>query len=200
MKLLGRKIGYKALETRLKQLWVRHGIINVIDLGNDYFLVDFSSSDDLNHALTEGPWLIYDHYLIVRKWCPNFHPESESIKNVAVWISFSGLPIEYYDSQVLEFIGNRIGRTLKVDKNTLAQARGKYARLCVEVDLTKPLIAMFELQARHYRIEYEGLHMLCLTCGQFGHYVEGCPDKGKQQSWSEVSKALSKKDGSAFAA
>lgn len=31
VKLLGRKIGFKALETRLKQIWVRRGIITVID-------------------------------------------------------------------------------------------------------------------------------------------------------------------------
>ncbi|PNX65246.1 hypothetical protein L195_g062498, partial [Trifolium pratense] len=32
VKLLGRRIGYKALETRLKQMWVRKGVISIIDL------------------------------------------------------------------------------------------------------------------------------------------------------------------------
>lgn len=149
----------------------------MVDLGNDYFLVSFSSTEDLSAVLTEGPWLIYDHYLIVREWTPNFDPMSASINKVAVWVRFSGLPLEYYDSKVLTFIGNRIGRTVRVDQNTLYLERGKYARLCVEVDLTKPLLAMFELQGRFYSIEYEGLHLLCLSCGRFGHYVEGCPIK-----------------------
>jgi hypothetical protein len=83
------------------------------------------------------------------------------------------LPIEYYDTKVLHFIGNRIGKTVKVGKNTLFQERGKYARICVEVELNKPLLAMFELKDRIYKIEYEGLHMLCFTCGRFGHYAEG---------------------------
>lgn len=55
VKLLGRKIGFKALETRLKQLWVQQGIMSIIDQNNDFFLVTFSHEDDLNHALTEGP-------------------------------------------------------------------------------------------------------------------------------------------------
>jgi hypothetical protein len=38
---------------------------------------------------------------------------------------------------------------------------------------------MFTIKGRKYNIEYEGLHMLCLTCGKFGHYREGFPDKGK---------------------
>jgi hypothetical protein len=96
---------------------------------------------------------------------------------VAVWVRISGLPIEYYDSRVLKNIGNKIGSTVKVDKNTVMQERGKYARLCVEVDLTKPLLAMFMIKGRKYNVEYEGLHLLCKTCGRFGHYSEGCKEK-----------------------
>lgn len=43
--------------------------------------------------------------------------------NVAIWIRIVGLPIEYYDPEVLKFIGNRVGRATKVDKNTLQQER-----------------------------------------------------------------------------
>jgi hypothetical protein len=127
----------------------------------------------------DGPWFIYDHYLTVKEWSPNFHPASDTIKEVAVWLRISGLPIEYYDSRALKFIGNRIGKTVKVDKNTLSLERGKYARLCVQVNLSQPLLAMFTIKGRKYNIEYEGLHMLCTICGRYGHYKEGCPDKAK---------------------
>ncbi|KAK2384311.1 zinc ion binding / nucleic acid binding protein [Trifolium repens] len=179
VKLLGRRIGYKALETRLKQMWVKKGIINIIDLGNDYYLVTFSHDFDHGTALMNGPWFIYDHYLTVKEWSPDFHPQSDTIKKVAVWVRISGLPIEYYDSRVLKHIGNKIGSTVKVDKNTLMQERGKYARICVEVDLSKSLLAMFMIKGRKYNVEYEGLHLLCKNCGKFGHYSEGCPEKIK---------------------
>jgi hypothetical protein len=100
VKLLGRRIGYKALETRLKQMWVKKGVINIIDLSNDYYLVTFTHDDDHYTTLMNGPWFIYDHYLTVKAWSPNFHPQSDTIKNVAVWVRISGLPIEYYDAKV----------------------------------------------------------------------------------------------------
>jgi hypothetical protein len=181
VKLFGRRIGYKALENRLKQMWVRKGVITIIDLGKDYFLVYFSNEEDYTRAQEDGPWLIYDHYLIVREWSPNFYPNEATIDTASVWVRIPDLPIEYYDAKVLHFIGNRIGRTVKADKNTLFQERGKYARICVEVDLTKALLAMFELNGRIYKVEYEGLHMLCRTCGKFGHYLEGCPEREKVQ-------------------
>lgn len=49
----------------------------------------------------------------------------------------------------------------------------------MEVDLTNPLLAMFVLKDRHVRVEYEGLHLLCVTCGKFGYYKEGRPDKAE---------------------
>jgi hypothetical protein len=177
VKLLGRRIGYKALETRLKQMWVRKGVISIIDLSNDYYLVVFTNEEDKYAALMDGPWFIYDHYLTVKEWSPNFQPASDTIEEVAVWVRISGLPIEFYDAKILNFIGNRVGKTVKVDKNTLTRERGKYARLCVQVNLTKPLLAAFTIKGRKYNVEYEGLHMLCLTCGKFGHYKDGCPER-----------------------
>lgn len=137
VKLLGQRIGFKALEK---------GVMNIIDLGGEFYLVYLSSQDDYNHALTNGPWLIYDHYLTVREWRPNFRPEKEEINRVAVWVRLPKLPVEYYDSDFLFFLGDRIGRTVKVDKTTQLMARGKYARLCVEIDLDAPLLAMFEIK------------------------------------------------------
>jgi hypothetical protein len=100
-------MGYKALETRLKQTWVRKRVITIIDLGNDYYLVAFSNAEDQYAALMDGPWFIYDHYLTVKEWSPNFHPTSDTISKVVVWVQISGLPLS-----------DRIGKTVKVDNYT----------------------------------------------------------------------------------
>ncbi|XP_058725648.1 uncharacterized protein LOC131596932 [Vicia villosa] len=158
-------------------MWVRKGVITIINLSNEYFLVTFTNDDDRNAALKKFHWFVYDHYLTVKEWSPNFHQGSGTIEKVEVWVRIAGLPIEYYDPRVLKFMGNRIRKSLKVDKNTLLQGRGKFARLCVEVDLSNPLLAQFKIKDRKYKVEYESLHLLCVTCGRFGHYKEGCLEK-----------------------
>ncbi|KAL4365378.1 hypothetical protein AHAS_Ahas07G0100100 [Arachis hypogaea] len=65
VKLVGRKIGYSVMK-RLENMWSGKGSIDVIDLGHDFYLVKFYSQEDLDYALLEGPWKIYDHYLAVR--------------------------------------------------------------------------------------------------------------------------------------
>lgn len=56
--------------------------------------------------------------------------------------------------------------------------RGKYTRICVQVDLTKQLLAMFAIKGRHYNIEYECMLLLYLNSGRFGHFKEGYMELG----------------------
>lgn len=37
------------------------------------------------------------------------------------------------------------------------------------------LYASFELNGRSYKVEYEGLNLICFRCGQYGHRKEECP-------------------------
>ncbi|KAL0313677.1 UNVERIFIED_CONTAM: hypothetical protein Scaly_2911500 [Sesamum calycinum] len=59
-------------------------------------------------------------------------------------------------------------RAVKVDETTMAASRGRYARVCVEVDLTKPLVSMITLLGFAQAVEYEGLHQICFDCGKYG--------------------------------
>lgn len=79
--------------------------------------------------------------------------------------------------KVLTIICNRIESIVTIVRNTLLQDIKTYARLCVEVNLFKPLLVMFSIKGRTYKVKYEWLHLLCLKCGKFGHYVIGCREK-----------------------
>ncbi|XVF65823.1 hypothetical protein PTKIN_Ptkin09bG0281600 [Pterospermum kingtungense] len=61
-------------------------------------------------------------------------------------------------------------------------SRGKFARLCVEVDITKPLLSRFKLRRRVRRIEYEGIHLVCFQYGIYRHCKDTCPQNlGKEE-------------------
>ncbi|KAF7827642.1 reverse transcriptase [Senna tora] len=174
IKLLGKTVGFKFLLRKVNQLWGRTGEIELVDLGNNYFLEKFDTYSDLDFALTGGPWIILDHYLIIRSWTSLFDPE-EVIQKVAAWVHLPDLPIELYDTKFLYTLGNLIGKVLRVDANTTHQIRGKFARLCVELDLSKPLLSQYYVHGRVRNIEYEGLHLICFECGVYSHDLEHCP-------------------------
>ncbi|XP_061372079.1 uncharacterized protein LOC133314599 [Gastrolobium bilobum] len=66
------------------------------------------------------------------------------------------------------------GKFIRLDTATTNLARGKFARICVEVDLTKPLKAEYLIEGRYKQVEYEGLHLICYSCGKYGHRAESC--------------------------
>lgn len=55
VKMFDCKIGYISLIWRLKQKWQLKGGLILTDIGCDYFIARFSSMDDYNHVITQGP-------------------------------------------------------------------------------------------------------------------------------------------------
>ena len=49
------------------------------------------------------------------------------------------LPCEYWDLEILEDLGNRLGKFIKISKQTRAQRYTTYARICVYMGITKEL-------------------------------------------------------------
>ncbi|RYR28101.1 uncharacterized protein LOC107646044 [Arachis ipaensis] len=156
--------------------------MDLIDLRNEYFVVRLYNEDDYWHVMEGGSWLLFDHYLTIRQWTPDFHPFGAAINRIPAWVHLPDIPIEYYDKRFLGTVGDQIGKTLKVDMNTASQTKGKFARLCVELDLDKPFHSKYLVNERNYHIEYEGLHMLGFTCGKFGH-TEGCIEKAQSATF-----------------
>lgn len=174
IKVLGRTVGYTYLLKRLKTLWRPKAAMDLVTIENDYHLVRFSSIIDYEFAKLQGPWTVLDHCLAVKEWEPDFDPITDKTERLLVWVRFPCLPVEYYDYEFLMRLGEKIGKPKKVDQATSLVSRGKFARVCVEVDISKPLLASFKLKNRIRKIEYEGLHLVCFNCGMVGHRKDGC--------------------------
>ena len=115
--------------------------------------------------------MIFDHYLTVQSWKRDFDTDQTNLKSLLVWIRIPCLPIEYYEYSFLMRLGAKFGKPIKIDEATSIVSRRHFARLCVEVDLSKPLISKFRLRQRVRRVEYEGIPMVCFECGRYGHRV-----------------------------
>ncbi|KAF7833342.1 non-LTR retroelement reverse transcriptase-like [Senna tora] len=175
VKLMGKSLGVTFMKGRIEKMWSKAGRVQIIDLENGYYAVTFTNKEDYTHAYQEGLWLIADHYLIVQKWQPNFDPFATMEKTrIAAWIRVPGLPLEYYNVRCLRRVGDLVGKTLKVDPNTSLTSRGKFARICVEINLRRQLVPQVNVCGRNYRVEYEGLHMICFFCGKYGHMKDAC--------------------------
>ena len=73
--------------------------------------------------------MIFQRYLIVGKWQPNFDPNQSSLRNLLVLVRMTCLPIEYFDRNFLMRVGSKIGKPIQVDDANSTASRGHYARL-----------------------------------------------------------------------
>ncbi|XP_057755895.1 uncharacterized protein LOC130975082 [Arachis stenosperma] len=135
VKPLGKTFNLQALDRWVQRRWMKKGAIRVMDLAGNFFLVKFTDQDDYAHALFESPWMMADHYLLVQRWRPLFLPHETDIQKVSVWVRIPNLPAELYNKFFLWKVGKALGTMLKVDELTSIHSRGKFARICVEIDL-----------------------------------------------------------------
>lgn len=80
IKMFAGNVGYMGLMRKLKKKWELKGDLALTDIGHIYFIARFTNESDYNFVLTQGPWLIDDNYLTIRKWVPNFIPDEAPIK------------------------------------------------------------------------------------------------------------------------
>ncbi|CAN1786181.1 hypothetical protein LINPERHAP1_LOCUS17144, partial [Linum perenne] len=112
--------------------------------------------------------------ITVARWTPSFN-EKAPIQKILTWVRLPKLPIHYFNPTTVERIVNHIGRTIKLDLATAEGAWARYARVCVEVDLSKPLLGKYMVDDRIMYIEYEILDKICYSCGMYGHKLDSCP-------------------------
>ena len=84
------------------------------------------------------------------------------------------MPIEFYEPNALLKIGKAIGSVLRINSHTANGERGRFARLCIQVNLDKPLVRKLYLGKLEQCLLYEGINSLCFSCGRIGHKVETC--------------------------
>ncbi|XP_054806219.1 uncharacterized protein LOC129308868 [Prosopis cineraria] len=181
--LMGKKMRLVELRVKLARVWGTYNF-ELIDFENNYFTFRTDSIELYRKVLSDGPWVISGHCLAVQRWSPNFNPFTNQIQKIALWIRVPVLSMRCYNEEFMWETGNMIGKALKVDMNTLAQVnqkntveRGRYARVSVEVDLTKPLHSRFIIRRKIFTLIYERISVICFNCGKVRHKNEDCPMK-----------------------
>ncbi|CAI0462323.1 unnamed protein product [Linum tenue] len=111
------------------------------------------------------------------RWYKGFNPWKSQVSSTLVWVQLPDLPIEFINKEAAMKIGSLIGKAIRVDRATELGARGKFARVCVEVDLTRPLLGRYKVEGIEYLIQYEGLENICTDYGQYGKSTLKCSCK-----------------------
>ena len=161
-----------------------------------YYLIMFQKISDMNDILFSGPYTINNRPIILKQWCPEFDFGSEFLTEIPLWVNFPKLPLSCWGVGSLSRIASAIGVPLFADECTTKQTRISYARMLVEVNVTKVIpqkIAVVDPNGKTFMQEVmlEWRPQYCDRCQKSGHLfqVESEPKEEmpkRRRPWKKV--------------
>ncbi|KAL5576704.1 hypothetical protein UlMin_018403 [Ulmus minor] len=153
----------------------------IVDLiGNNLFIMEFSSQRDQKRVLTNGPWNLFRNLLIFTKLHENSKISSLVFDSQEIWVQIHNIPLACMNRECAEILGNNIGNLVEVAVGDKGDCWGWYLRLKIAIDISKPLKRVVRLCLREGEapemllLQYERLPNLCYRCGLLGHSSREC--------------------------
>uniref|UniRef100_A0A803MXP4 Zinc knuckle CX2CX4HX4C domain-containing protein n=1 Tax=Chenopodium quinoa TaxID=63459 RepID=A0A803MXP4_CHEQI len=105
--------------------------------------------------------------------------KSMNFDGAYLWVRVEGLPVHYSTVSIASRVLSRIGRVLYFDSESLRPLVREAFRAKVWLSLNRPLIPGFYFEFEQGSFEwvdlrYEGVFVLCKTCGRIGHKENYC--------------------------
>ncbi|GJY47281.1 zinc finger, CCHC-type containing protein [Tanacetum coccineum] len=187
----GKKVAYLVFANYIRNTWGKYGLVrSMFSSSTRLFSFQFSSMDELEAMLENGPWFIRNNPLILKKWHPNENLLKEDVSTVPVWVKIHGVPITAFSEDGLSAIATKLGTPLMLDSCTSdmcmqSWGRSSYARVMIklraDVELKDNIVVAMPKITRegHYtcnvHVEYEWKPPRCSSCKVFEHIHEECP-------------------------
>ncbi|XP_074291840.1 uncharacterized protein LOC141618647 [Silene latifolia] len=177
--VLGAKPTQKQVSDFVQKSW-NHGPLPLVQyFKKRWFSFKFDTEEAMNEVLRRGPWKVGSNSLILKQWSPYFSCIMESVALVPTWVLFPDLDPYMWTDSILSKMASKIGKPLFADLHTTCKARLSFARVPVEVNISKDLPDHVVINAPFIghsiqRVVYEWLPYYCHTCHKIGHNSANC--------------------------
>jgi len=193
--LIGKFLGLwpteKALQGWIAPKWKPKGQVT-LQLGpKGFFTTIFHCVEDKSRIFEGGPYFFNSLGLYLHDWKARFNPDKEDFTWALVWIRLYSLPVEYWKEEMLKDIRNNIGVFIKVAEETKTRRYTSYARICIQMHLTKSLADSVSLFHDDFEwiqpLDYENIPFRCRKCHEHGHLFRDCPLNSQPKSSNDDS-------------
>lgn len=170
------------------------GRCNIGLLGYRHLLIRFDLHNDYVQLLSKSTGYVKakgdEFFFRTFPWTLGFNPKEETSMAV-VWISFPGLPPNFFAKRSLLSIASAVGKSLAVDKATQDRTRPSAARVKVIIDLLDKhpkkikLLIVDRISGKsivHYQeVVYDNLPTYCTFCKHQGHGENVCRVRNEKE-------------------
>ncbi|XP_058784810.1 uncharacterized protein LOC131659670 [Vicia villosa] len=177
MYVLGKELSMNDVKQFMLRTWNFIQLPELFYHDDGYFLMKFKNNKEKKMVLLRGPYSIHNMPTILKNWCLEFNFQRDMIRTIPVWIKLPNLPLQMWGASSFGKIGSVVGKPLFTDECTDNKSRISYARILVEIDITKKQkesVTIKDCEGKKFNqpIEFEWKPKYCDTCQKVGHQCE----------------------------
>ncbi|WOL08252.1 hypothetical protein Cni_G17004 [Canna indica] len=154
------------------------GFISTLNLEEGFFIFCLRDSDSYSNILIGGPFSLRGNMIWLIPWRPLFRPWFESFSSAPICVRLIGLPMELWNVDSVSLIAASLSKVLAIDHRSFSFQRGRYIRVCIEINLSLPLqqgLWIEEPEKEFFQpITYKNLPSVCYAYGRIGHQEVDC--------------------------
>ncbi|CAH9113829.1 unnamed protein product [Cuscuta europaea] len=172
----GKFPGLKAVYD-LKKTW---GVTCMVDKHNKGWIIfKFKNDEDRSKVLNGGPYTIFGIQLMLKTLSEDFSFDDDEFLKVPIWVKFPNLHMKLWNEEAMSEVASMVGVPLSTDKVTQNRSNHHFARVLIEVDVSKPPSLSFPIRLPSGKVVkqmvvYETFPHFCFHCKMYGHHPFIC--------------------------
>jgi hypothetical protein len=176
--LADRYVGKDVIKREMKKGWRPTRRVDFKVVGENLFLLEFEDEDDKRRVLKGRPWIFEDSLFSVKDFDGLSTLSETSFERAEFWVRMFNLPLACMGKEVGFQIGSTMGTVTEVETDDDGVGWGKYLRVRINLDLTKPLARGRTINLFGKKVlitfQYKKLPRYCFDCGKIWHGGNGC--------------------------
>ncbi|CAH9145396.1 unnamed protein product [Cuscuta epithymum] len=172
----GRFPGLKAIHDMTAKWKVE---VHVKSHSKGWVIFKFKSEEDRLHVLAEGPYVLFGKTMYLKELSDDFSTDDEEFLKLPIWVKFPKLSMRLWKAKEIGMIASQVGIPITTDKVTQDAVYTHFARVLIEVDVSKPPVLQFPIippSGKEYmqQVIYETFPEYCFHCKKYGHHPFTC--------------------------
>ncbi|XP_073041941.1 uncharacterized protein [Primulina eburnea] len=154
--------------------------IKTMPLGDNLFILEFSSIMDRRRALGNGPWNFFRDLVIFKEIYGKETPQTMIFKEISIWVQCHNMPPALMHRNFIEKLGSQNGSIEELDSGKIGNYMGSFTRIRVRIDIKQPVKRFIRVGMGGTKddliiiLAYERLPDFCYACGCIGHPFREC--------------------------
>lgn len=95
--------------SQMPRILQSHRLVEIERVGDNIFLLEFTSEHDRRRALKDGPWNFFKDLVLFKEIKGLQQPRAIEFTDLSIWVQCKNLPLAFMNKSTLEKNGTRIG-------------------------------------------------------------------------------------------